>query len=133
MKVISTIRQTSQNCTPCEFLPNGCVIQLKLSGLVHDLDVWIAFVPEFIEEERQRIRAYFGHEEPLKTLLPGLNAFTESRKIMREDAYDEFLRVWDAQSEAKFWERIKKLIATPINLENAMPSITSDLEPKETK
>jgi CHAD domain-containing protein len=102
-------------------------------GLVHDLDVWIAFVPEFIEEERQRIRAYFGHEEPLRRLLPGLNAFTESRKTMREDAYDEFLRVWDAQSEAKFWERIKKLIATPINLENALPSITSDLEPKETK
>jgi CHAD domain-containing protein len=102
-------------------------------GLVHDLDVWIAFVPEFIEEERQRIRAYFGYEEPLKRLLPGLNAFTESRKTMRTEAYDDFLKVWDAQSEAKIWERIKKLIATPINLENALPSISSDIEPKETK
>ncbi len=100
-------------------------------GLVHDLDVWIAFVPAFIEEERERIRNYFGHEGPLKRLLPGLDAFAESRKAMREDAYTEFIKLWDAQSEAKLWDKLKKLIATPINLENALPAIASDIAPEE--
>ncbi|HSN95095.1 MAG TPA: CHAD domain-containing protein [Anaerolineaceae bacterium] len=100
-------------------------------GLVHDLDVWISFVPAFIEEERQRILAYFGHEGPLKRLLPGLNAFTESRKAMREDAYAEFIKLWDAQSEAKLWEKFKRLITTPINLENAMPAVAVDDAPEE--
>ena len=102
-------------------------------GLVHDLDVWIAFVPAFIEEERERIRAYFGHEGPLKRLLPGLNAFTESRRTMRESAYTEFLKLWDAQSKSKLWDKLKKLIAAPINLENAMPAISAEVAPEESK
>lgn len=101
-------------------------------GYVHDLDVWIAFVPAFIEEERERIRAYFGHEGPLKRLLPGLNAFAESRKVLREGAYSEFLKLWDAQSKAKTWEKLKKLISTPINLENALGAIASDLYSDES-
>jgi len=100
-------------------------------GLVHDLDVWIAFVPAFIEEERERICAYFGHEGPLKRLLPGLNAFTDSRKTLREQAYRDFLKLWEAQTEAKTWEKLRKLIATPINLENALPAIAVDDAPEE--
>ncbi len=100
-------------------------------GLVHDLDVWIAFVPAFIEEERARIRAYFGHEGPLKRLLPGLNAFVDSRKALREGAYTDFLKTWDAQAEAKTWEKFKRLIATPINLENAMPAVTTETTPED--
>ncbi|MEA4810956.1 MAG: CHAD domain-containing protein [Anaerolineaceae bacterium] len=89
-------------------------------GLVHDLDVWIAYIPEFIEEERQRIVAYFGHEGPLKRLLPGLRAFAESRKILREQAYQDFLKLWETDANTRVWSNLKKLIATPIDLENAL-------------
>jgi hypothetical protein len=89
-------------------------------GLIHDLDVWIQFVPAFIEEERARIVGYFGSDGPLKRLLPGLLAFQNSRQALREAAYNEFLASWAVIEAAKTWEEMMRLLNTPMDLESAL-------------
>ncbi|HOG77893.1 MAG TPA: CHAD domain-containing protein [Anaerolineaceae bacterium] len=94
-------------------------------GLIHDLDVWIMYVPTFIEEERARIVGYFGTDHPLKRLLPGLTAFQNSRQVMRESAYIEFLGSWSEIEAAKTWEEMMRLLNTPMDLESALRLLES--------
>ncbi len=48
-------------------------------GEIHDCDVWLDFIPAFIEEERERIIAYFGNEGPFNRVLLGINYFHDDR------------------------------------------------------
>ncbi len=91
-----------------------------LLGLIHDMDVWAEFIPTFIEEERTRIRTYFGHERPLRRLLPGLEAFQASRLALRDETYKKFLTYWDQVEAEGVWDKLQRLMQTPIDLETAM-------------
>jgi Uncharacterized conserved protein len=101
------------------FISTGRKLQDQL-GLIHDLDVWIFFVPAFIEEERARIVGYFGSDGPLKRLLPGLLTFQKSRREMRDAAYAEFLVSWAEIEAAKIWEEMMRLLNTPMDLDSAL-------------
>ncbi len=94
-------------------------------GFIHDLDVWIQFVPAFIEEERGRIAGYFGSDRPLKRLLPGLLAFQNSRRELREAAYADFLVSWSEIESAKTWDEMIRLLNTPMDLESALRLLES--------
>lgn len=98
----------------------------EILGNVHDLDVWIAMIPAFIEEEKARIVGYYGHAGPLKRLLPGLEAFRQAQVEKRGETYEEFIKEWDAQKAEKVWDRLRRLINTPIDLETALRAAQSD-------
>ena len=51
----------------------------ELLGEIHDCDVWIAFVPQFIAEERTRALDYFGEATSAEAFMPGLQALVEDR------------------------------------------------------
>ena len=89
-------------------------------GAIHDLDVWIVMIPQFIEEERARIVGYFGNVRPLRRLLPGLEAFRQSRIALREAGYANFLKEWAKIEEEQTWDKLLKLINTPMDLEAAV-------------
>jgi CHAD domain-containing protein len=61
-----------------------------LLGSIHDADVWMDMIPSFIKEEEQRIITYFGHNRPLRRLLPGLRAFAANRERSRVEDYRAF-------------------------------------------
>jgi len=100
-------------------------------GAVHDLDVWIAFIPQFIEEEKARIVGYFGNPRPLRRLLPGLQAFRTSRMALREAAYTQFLKDWAKLEEDQTWDKLLKLINTPLDLEEALRAREAEAEEKQ--
>ncbi len=85
-------------------------------GALHDLDVWIGWIPQFILDERERVRAYFGNVGQLKRLLPGLQAFLVSRRVMREMAYEDFMKLWKKITRNEVWEKLRALISAPMNL-----------------
>ena len=91
-----------------------------LLGDIHDNDVWIAWLPEFIEEEKARIEDYFGHTGPLKRLRPGLNYFIEDRQRVRTEDYQTFLTTWETLQYENAWEVLNQIIKAPINIEAAL-------------
>lgn len=88
-----------------------------LLGSIHDADVWIELIPNFIKEEQQRIQTYFGHTRPLRRLLPGLNALSANRKSDRDEDYASFIQEWDKTLESGLWEKLGSLINAPLDIE----------------
>ena len=99
-------------------------------GAIHDLDVWIVMIPQFIEEEKTRILGYFGNPRPLRRLLPGLEAFRQSRIAQREAEYADFLKEWAKIEDAQTWDRLLKLINTPMDLEAAVQARKAEEKPQ---
>jgi len=100
-------------------------------GAIHDLDVWIVMIPQFIEEEKTRILGYFGNPRPLRRLLPGLEAFRQSRIAQREAEYADFLKEWAKIEDAQTWDKLLKLINTPMDLEAAVQARNVEEKPQD--
>jgi CHAD domain-containing protein len=81
-----------------------------LLGEVHDCDVWIGYVPWFIEKERTRTLAYFGEAVPAQAFLPGLHALEEDRRQQRLRSYYMFRRFWELTQEKGIWEHIREAV-----------------------
>jgi len=77
-------------------------------GDIHDCDVWLELLPRFLDEERARATAYFGHARGLPRLLPGLGALEEDRRQMRETRYQEFVKAW--AETAGVWQELIELV-----------------------
>lgn len=74
-----------------------------LLGRIHDGDVWLAFLPGFIDDERSRTAAYYGHGRVFPRLLPGLTAFSESVAADRAERIEAFRRRWAELDRGGFW------------------------------
>ncbi len=82
----------------------------ELLGEVHDCDVWLGYVPRFIEEERARTLLYFGEAVPAQAFLPGLQALEENRRNQRLRSYYTFRRFWELTQEKDLWEHLRDAV-----------------------
>lgn len=89
-------------------------------GAIHDDDVWVSWLPKFIEEEKQRMEDYFGNASALNKLLPGINHLIENRQKDRGEIYQAFLATWDTLQSENAWEFLKEIIHAPIDVDAAM-------------
>ncbi|HTP09214.1 MAG TPA: CHAD domain-containing protein [Anaerolineae bacterium] len=81
-----------------------------LLGEVHDCDVWLSYVPQFIEEERARTLTYFGEAVPAQAFLPGLHALEENRREQRLHSYYIFRRFWELTQEKGIWDHLRDAV-----------------------
>jgi CHAD domain-containing protein len=91
-----------------------------LLGEIHDNDVWIAWLPKFMDKEQARVEAYFGNQGPFKRLVPGLHHFMEDRQQVRADEYRTFLTTWEALQYEQAWTALRDIISAPMNIEAAL-------------
>ncbi len=87
----------------------------EILGDIHDCDVWLTALPEFLAAERARAIDYFGHARALKTLKPGLTYFQQEREYHRNVRYREFADYWQAHQEAGTWRSLLQLITVEAN------------------
>lgn len=90
-------------------------------GEIHDDDVWVNWLPKFIEKEKKRVEDYFGNTGPIVRLLPGLNHYVEDRQNAREKAFQTFLATWDSIAAENAWQALEILIEAPLSLEESVP------------
>ncbi len=81
-----------------------------LLGYVHDCDVWMEFIPGFIQEEKALTRAYFGGLTGFRKILPGIKVFLENRKSDRQRRYQEFNLVWHRSTGKNIWEKLREKV-----------------------
>ena len=89
-------------------------------GSMHDDDVWVNWLPKFLEKEEKRVDEYFGNTGPLKRLIPGIEQLIEDRKKSREAAYHAFLDTWETVSLENAWENLRDIINAPVKIETAL-------------
>jgi len=85
-----------------------------LLGYVHDCDVWMEFIPGFIQEEKALTRAYFGGLTGFRKILPGIKVFLENRKSDRQRRYQEFNLVWHRSTGKNTWEKLREKVLKSI-------------------
>ena len=98
-----------------------------LLGDLHDCDVWVGHIEQFMEEELQRTREYFGYDKPYYLLLPGLEYLQQHRRQKRQQLFEEFVVYWKKLCDKKIWDKlISKLqepLTSPTNIKPAIVEI----------
>lgn len=105
-------------------------VQRRL-GEIHDCDVWVAFLPTFVEQEGQRTVEYFGREGPVRRLLPGIEHLKQQCQAQRQLLYESFVAFWQQIQEQGAWGRLLALLdryPNPPASQDASPS-PADQEP----
>lgn len=102
-------------------------------GQIHDCDVWAAFLPGFIEDERQLTRDYFGHLRGFRRILPGLEVFRQNRVGERERLYREFVDTWLELKSKYLWDKLRELTISSVPIyhkgeEPIQPTVPPDDE-----
>lgn len=87
----------------------------SLLGDVHDGDVWVDYVPQFIEEERARTVEYFGDDAAMGSLQAGFEALRQDRRAFRQEQYGAFVEYWNATVRAGAWEQLRATLTAPLD------------------
>jgi CHAD domain-containing protein len=79
-------------------------------GEIHDADVWISYLPAFMEEEQKRVIEFYGYKSPFNRLKPGTTFLLENRRQERTRLYKEFLDEWKNWKMKETWLNLRKVI-----------------------
>lgn len=79
-------------------------------GALHDADVWLADLPRFREEERERTVRYFGSPKGYGGILPGLRAIERDRRLFREVAFARLQEEFRSGGGLKRFEPLRALL-----------------------
>lgn len=90
----------------------------EMLGNIHDCDVWMQFLPEFLEKEREFTLAYLGHDRGFKRIATGINYFFQDRQAARLREYEDFTNRWQKWWQADLWSDLRKSIQVPMRSES---------------
>ena len=105
------LRYTMEICKPVydgqldEFTATVKQVQTLL-GNVHDCDVWIEHLDELLQEERQRIDRYYGHDGPLGRLGVGIDHLRQERHQERRRVFQALVEYWQRLAEQDVWDNL---------------------------
>ena len=85
-----------------------------LLGDIHDCDVWVDYLLQFLEEERERTLEYYGHARPFGRLKSGILYLRQERQEQREKIYHEFVEFWQELQNQNIWDNLLELISQPL-------------------
>jgi CHAD domain-containing protein len=85
-------------------------VQTEL-GDIHDCDVWVAFLPEFLEQERSRTMEYFGSARGISRLVPGIEHLRTERQHHRDACYRDFVDYWHDLQRRSVWTDLYQRVA----------------------
>lgn len=75
-------------------------------GAIHDCDMWIDFLPKFLDAEKALALEFYGHSRPHYRIIPGVMVFYQNRQATRDRSYQDFLEHWDMLQKNKTWQRL---------------------------
>jgi CHAD domain-containing protein len=79
-------------------------------GEIHDCDVWIEFLPDFIEKENNRILKFYGHSHSTRYLKPGLEYFHNNRLRVRSRLFNQFQADWIFWRKQGVWSSLRETV-----------------------
>jgi len=95
-------------------------------GAFHDADVWITWLPKFVDKEKTRIEDYFGNTGPLERLMPGIHHLMADNEQIRSDAYQSFLMTWQTLADDNAWQILCEMLTPPpLPLEDELEDVES--------
>lgn len=91
-------------------------------GDFHDCDVWVNYLPQFLEEEYIRILEHFGHTRSFGRLKTGILYLRQERLEKRDKLYNDFLNFWQDVKDQNIWNDLLERLAQPVSEPEAISS-----------
>jgi CHAD domain-containing protein len=112
---VKRLRYTMEVFSPLyeEELKNELATCKKLQdmlGDMHDCDVWMYYLPQFMEEERAYSLDYFGQGGSFEILKPGLLQLQQHLRERRSAIYEDFAAFWKNLTEQNIWDDLKQFV-----------------------
>lgn len=104
----------------------------EVLGDIHDCDVWGVFLPQFLEEEKQRIVEFYNHARPFARIAPGIELFQQDRLAARSKSYEDFVRLWQRWKDNQLWSRLRQEIRSPFFAPLPQPA-SDDIDAEEAE
>ena len=95
----------------------------EILGNLRDCDVWIQYLPEFMQKEEKRSLAYSGSTRSYRSQAPGLVYILEQKQQERSSLYQSYLENWKQWQIADVWGELRQTIQTPFQQQENMSSI----------
>jgi CHAD domain-containing protein len=109
---------------------NTCREAQEILGNIHDSDVWVSFLTEFMEKEKERTLKYYGYLRPFYRLRPGIEYFQENRLSVRDVLYKKFLGRWQKWQKVDVWGELNSTIKIPVIDSRDIYPPSEELSPK---
>jgi len=84
-----------------------------LLGDLHDLDVWIEWLPRFLRRERRRVEEFQGSARGIARIRTGIDLLTAEVVARRADVYGRFRDRWRELDAERAWERMLAATLSP--------------------
>jgi hypothetical protein len=75
-------------------------------GVIHDCDMWIDFLPQFLDSEHELSQNYYGHSRTHYRIIPGIVNFHQNRQEIRNQTYRQFVEFWDSLQNNHLWQTL---------------------------
>jgi len=98
----------------------------QILGEIHDADVWVTYLPAFLEKEFKRVEKFYGQKGPFNRLKPGIEYLIQNRKKERNRLYTLFLKNWRNWKLQETWLNLRKVIFLT-NLEGQQPDLITEV------
>jgi CHAD domain-containing protein len=79
-------------------------------GELHDCDVWVEFLDEFLKEEEAQAAAHPGAARRMARVQPGILFLQENRRRRRQRVFEDFAAFWDGTRTGRLWEQLLELV-----------------------
>ena len=79
-------------------------------GDIHDCDVWVQVLPQFMAKERARTLKYFGHARSFGRLKAGLAYLQQERQQYRAERFQEFAEFWQQTLGKDVWGDLRQTL-----------------------
>jgi len=102
----------------------------SLLGDVHDCDVWIEHLDDFVARQRRRAIRLFGHAGRLARLQPGIEYLREDRRRWRHTVFNELVEFWADLEKRQFWDELIAAVSVPAK--NVFPDAAAATDVEKT-
>jgi len=84
-------------------------------GEMHDCDVWVDYIPKFIDKAKTKIKSKGNKKEDTAKFEKALFNFLAYIKEQRKGHYDQFVRLWNKNKNNNFFVQLRKTTNTGLS------------------
>ena len=77
-------------------------------GEMHDCDVWVDYIPKFIDKAKTKIKSKGNKKEDTAKFEKALLNFLTYIKEQRKEHYNQFVRLWNKNKNNDFFVKLRK-------------------------
>ena len=110
MRYLMEIFNPIYNGQLSHFIRIACKTQ-EMVGQIRDCDVWLEFLPKFLQAEYKKNIKFQGSATAYHRLTPGIQYFEKLKQQERAERYAQFLVTWQGWAKEEQWEKLRQMIA----------------------